>query len=78
MNSGRIIWLFGRAVSRTFVQYLVAFCSRPEEASGVISGRFVGPIVPDMCEKFGEPHSNRSREIPPEAVGRGIFDSFSR
>ena len=28
--------------------------------------------------KFGDPRLNRSREIPPEAVGGGIFDGFLR
>ena len=39
--------LAGGPVLRTFVQYLIAFCSRPETASDVISGRFVGSIVPN-------------------------------
>ena len=34
-------------VIRTFVQYLIAFCSLPETASHVISGMFVGPTVHD-------------------------------
>ena len=41
-------------VSRTFAQYLIAFCSRLEVASDVVSGRFVTPIVPDKCVKFGD------------------------
>ena len=38
-SSGRIIrlWLAG-PVLHTFVQYLIAFCSRPETPSDVISG----------------------------------------
>ena len=59
----------------TVVQYLI-FCSRPEAASDVISGMFVGPIVLDECVKFHGPSLNRSNEIPPEAVGGGIFDKF--
>ena len=39
--------------------------------SNVISGKFVGPAVPDKHVKFGD-----SREIPPEAVGGGIVDGF--
>ena len=46
------------------------FFSRPEAASDVISGTFLGPIVCDKCAQF------RSREIPPEAVVGGIFESF--
>ena len=63
-------------VRRTFVQYLIAFCSRPESVSDVISGRFVGPIADDKLIKFRGPRLNRSREIPPKAVGRDIFDRF--
>ena len=46
LHCGRIIRLFvDRTVLRTFVQYLIAFCSRPEKASDVISGRFVRQIA---------------------------------
>ena len=41
-----------------------------------MSGGFVGPIVLDKCVKFRDPHLDRSREIPPEAVGGSIFDKF--
>ena len=63
-------------VLRTFVQYLIAFFSRPEVASDVISGNFVGPIVHDTPVKFRDPRLNRYREILPAAVGSGIFDRF--
>ena len=49
---------------------------RPETADDVISGAFVGPVVLDKLVKFHDCSLNRSREIPPEAVGCGIFDSF--
>ena len=52
----------------TFLYYLTAFCSRPEEAVDAMSGKFVGPLVLDKCEKFHDIGLNRSREIPPEAV----------
>ena len=42
----------------------------------VVSGRFVGPVVPDSRMKFGDPHLNCSREIPSEAVRYSIFDRF--
>ena len=58
------------------VQYLVAVCNRPEGASDVISGQFVRQIVLEKFVKCGHPRLNRSREIPLEAVGSGIFDSF--
>ena len=50
-------------ILRTFVQYLIAYGDRLETASDVISGRFVGPIVPDKSVKFGDPRSNCSRYI---------------
>ena len=57
----------------TFVQYLTAFCSQPEEACDVLSCKFVTPIVCEKFAKFCDPHLNSSREIQPEAI---IFDSF--
>ena len=53
----------------------MAFCSRPEGACDAISGRFVGPRVLDKRVKYYDPRLNCSRDIPPEAVGGGIFDS---
>ena len=53
LNNGRFIqlWLTG-PVLRTFMQYLMAFCSRQETASDVVSGRFVGPFVHDQQVNF--------------------------
>ena len=51
-----------------FVQYLIAFFSRPEATSDVISGRFVRTVVPDKQVKFGDPRLELCREIPYEAV----------
>ena len=75
LNSGQIVklWPAGPFLC-TFVQYLVAFCSRPEAVSDVTSGRFVGPMVPDKRVKFRYPRLNHSREIPPDAVA--VFDGF--
>ena len=56
----------------TFVQYLVAFCN-----SDVISGMTLRQFVLEKHVKFGHLRLNRSREISPEAVGSGIFDSVS-
>ena len=64
-------------VLRTFVQYFIAFCSRPEAASDMSSGRFVRLAVVDKCVNFHDPHLNCSREIAPEAVACGNFDRFS-
>ena len=36
----------------TFVQYLITFRSRPDVASDVISGVFVGPIAIDKFVKI--------------------------
>ena len=63
-------------ILRTFVQYLIAFCSRPETAGDVLSAIFVRMIVRDKFVKFRDPGLNRSWEIPPEAVEGGIFDRF--
>ena len=60
------------------MQYLVAFCNPNGKGIDVISGSFVGPIVTDKRVKFPDPRLNRSREIPPELVGGGIFDGFFR
>ena len=77
LNSGRIIRLRPLGpILRTIVQNLIAFSSRPEAASDVISGTVVGPIVPDEPVKFGDTSLNHSLKIPPEAIGGGIFDSF--
>ena len=49
ISSGRIIRLFaGRIVLRTCVQYLIAFCYRPETDSDVLCSRFVAMLVPDQ------------------------------
>ena len=63
-------------VLRTFVQYLVTFCSRPDDASDFISGSIWGPIIPNKPVKCRDPCLNHSREIAPDGVGGGIFDSF--
>ena len=36
----------------------------------------MGPVVLDKHVKFHDPGLNRSREIPPEALGCGIFYCF--
>ena len=41
-----------RPVLRTFVHYLIIFCSRPESGSDVISCKFVERIVSDKCVKL--------------------------
>ena len=64
---------------RTLVQYLITFCSRLGATSDVIfASSFVWPIVPEKPVKFRDPCLNRPREISPEAVEGGIFDSFFR
>ena len=37
----------------------------------------MGPLVLDKRVKFHDPRLNRSREIPLEAVGGGVFDCFT-
>ena len=68
--------LRGRTRFTRQVQYLITFYSRPETASDVISGKFVGPSICDSPVKFRYPLLNRSREIPSEVVSDGIFDRF--
>ena len=59
------------------MQHLIAFCSRPDRASDVISDRFVGQNVRNEPLKFCDDRLNRSRDIPLEAVGGVIFDRSS-
>ena len=73
-NSGDSV--AGRTRLMHFAQYSIAFCSRPETASDVITDRFVRPIVLDKYVKCRDLCFNHSREIAPETVGSGIFDSF--
>ena len=61
-------------VLRTFVQYLIAFCSRSETASCDRSDRFMRLIVPDKTFQFRDTCLNRYGEIRPKAIGGGIFD----
>ena len=46
-----------------------------EAVGGVFFGTFVGQIILDKHVKLRDPSLNRSREILPEVVGGGIFDS---
>ena len=75
-----MVELFDSLSARTrfahFGAVFTTFCSQPEAASDVISGMFVGLIVLDKLLKFHGHSLSHSREIPPEAVGGGIFDSF--
>ena len=62
LNGGRIIRLFaGRTRSShcCAVLYFIAFCSRSEVASDVISGSFVEPIVSHKCVKLRDPCLSR-------------------
>ena len=60
-------------VLRTFVQYLIAFCSRQQTASDLISGKFVRLIVPDKYVEFGDPRLNHSQEKPSEVAFSIVF-----
>ena len=61
-------------VLRTFVRYIIAFCSQREAASEF--SKVVQLIVADESVKCRDPHSNRSRQIPPEVVRGFVFDVF--
>ena len=45
------------------MQYLIAFHSRPEVGSDVISGEVVDPASLKVRVKYGDSRSNRSRDI---------------
>ena len=64
------------SVLHTFVQYLIAFCSRPKADSDIVLGNFVRMLVRDKTVKFRDHRLNRPPEIRPVAVGGGIFDRF--
>ena len=60
--------LFDPLASRTrfthfCVRYLIAFCSRPEAASEVISGIGGKQVIPDKYVKFGDFRPSRSPDI---------------
>ena len=61
------LWLARPVLRITFVEYLIAFCSRLEVMSDVISVSFVGPEGPENRVKFGDPRLKSSREILNEA-----------
>ena len=63
-------------VLRTFVQYLITFCSRLKAASKVISGKFVGPVVLNKCLKFHDPSLNRSRKNSTRSLRRQYLRQF--
>ena len=52
-------------VLRTYVQYLVVFCSRLEVASDVV-GRACGAVVPDNLVQFCDPRLNRIEKFHPK------------
>ena len=68
--------LVGQPVLRTFVLYLIAFCSRWETAIDVISGNCVDPIVCDKRVKLCYLGLNLYREILPESVGGAVSTVF--
>ena len=77
LNGGKIIRLL--ANQTRFTQFYAIFncvLQPTGAASDVISGRFMGPIGPDKNVKFDGHRTSDSREIPPEAIGGGIFDGF--
>jgi len=58
------------------VQGLIAFHSRPEVGSDVISGDNVGRAGLDVPVKFGDSSTNGSRDMQQRAVRFDLFDSF--
>ena len=74
LNSGRIIRLFRRANPIYPLLFVSLTESSYQRHFWHIWGG--GQIVPDKHLKFRDPCLTRPREIPPEAVGGRIFDSF--
>ena len=70
--------LADRAHLRSFVQYLIACFSLTETTSYVISGNFVGQVMPDKRLECRVLRLNLSPENPPKVVAGGIFAGFSR
>ena len=60
------------------MRYSITFSSRLEAASDVMSGNFVRLVVLNKAVKFRDPRLNHSREIRPNVVEGGIFDSGFR
>ena len=56
------------------MQDLIVFCSRPEAANDVISGRFLGPLVPDDFRPEGV--GDVISDVDVERVGRGDIVKF--
>ena len=78
----KVVELFGSLspVLRTFVQYLIAFCSWPEAVSDVISGRFTRLIVPNKCANFvisAQTILDKFHPKPSEAVFSTVFFRYN-
>ena len=73
--NNKTLWPAGAVLRTTFMQCLIAFYSRSEATSEVISDRQIceASCPRQRCE-IGDPRLYLFREIPPEAVGSGIFD----
>ena len=69
--------LTGRTHFRTFVQYFIAFCSRPEAVNDVICGKFMRPTVPDKCLKFRDLAETILEEFHPKP-SEAAFDGYFR
>ena len=63
-NQAQIIQPFAGWIRlRTFIQHSTKFCSRPEAAIGIISGKCMRHSIGDKAVKLGDPRLNRSRQI---------------
>ena len=54
-------------VSRTFMQYSITFCSRPEAAIDIVSSAFMRHSVAHKIAKLGDPWLISSREMRPQS-----------
>ena len=77
LNSGQVIRLQAAPILRKFVQYLGAFCSRPETDNHVtFKGRFVRPIVQDKCVNFCYPRLISLWRKSPRSRWKQHFQQF--
>ena len=61
---------------RTFVKYLITFCSRPKAVSDVISGTFVGRLSSISVSNFVVLAETVLEKLHHKTVGGCILDTF--
>ena len=66
--------LFDSLAGRTLFAHFCAALNCIFQPTSGVNRRVSGPIVADKSVKIRHPRSDHSREIPPKAVRRDIFD----